>query len=109
MLNLPATLKAAAFRDGVAISPVAAQRFDSLSVRHRSSQELTLCSDKVGLNLEGQWPVDGPRPTFMVDIMNPCWIDQGVDLTGISSLQVSVGRVGRGASPPIRGLIPCAC
>jgi hexosaminidase len=92
-LPLPTTLKAAAFRDGVAISPVAAQSFDALSVRHRSSQELTLCSDKVGLNLEGQWPVDGPRPVFMVDIMNPCWIDQGVDLTGIRTLQVSVGRV----------------
>src|SRR6202020_798594 len=29
----------------------------------------------------------------MVDIMNPCWIDQGVDLTGTRTLQVSVGRV----------------
>jgi hexosaminidase len=92
-VGLPTILKAAAFRDGVAISPVATQSFDALSVRHRSSQELTLCSDKVGLNLEGQWPVDGPRPVFMVDIMNPCWIDQGVDLTGIRTLQVSVGRV----------------
>ena len=92
-LSLPTTLKAAAFRDGQVISPVAQQTFEALSVRHRASQELKLCSDKVGLNLEGQWPVDGPRPVFMVDIMNPCWIDQGVDLTGIGSLQVSVGRV----------------
>jgi hexosaminidase len=92
-LALPATLKAAAFLNGAAISPVAEQSFDTLSVRHRSSQDLTLCSDKVGLNLEGQWPVDGPRPVFMVDIMNPCWIYQGADLTGVRTLQVSVGRV----------------
>ena len=92
-LSLPVTLKAAAFRDGVAISPVAARSFDALSLRRRSSQQLTLCSDKVGLNLEGQWPIDGPRPVFMIDIMNPCWIDPGVDLTGVRSLQVSVGRV----------------
>jgi hexosaminidase len=92
-LALPATLKAAAFRNGLAISPVTAQSFDTLSVRHRSSQELTLCSDKVGLNLEGQWPIDGPRPVFMVDIMNPCWIYQGAVLTGVRRLQVSVGRV----------------
>lgn len=92
-LPLPTTLKAVAFRDGVAISPVAAQTFDALSVRHRSSQELSLCTDKVGLNLEGQWPVDGPRPVFMVDIMNPCWIYHGADLTGVRTIQVSVGRV----------------
>ena len=29
---------------------------------------------KVALNLEDRRPVDGPRPVFMVDIMNPCWI-----------------------------------
>ena len=29
----------------------------------------------------------------MVDIMDPCWIYQAADLTGIASLQVSVGRV----------------
>jgi hexosaminidase len=93
MLNLPATLKAAAFRDGQAISPVAEHRFDALGVRHRTSQELKLCTDKVGLNFEADGPIDGPRPVFLVDIMNPCWIDPAVDLTGIDTLQVSVGRV----------------
>ncbi len=92
-LPLPSTLKAAAFRDGHAISPIAERRFNELSVRHRVSQELKLCSDKVGLNLEADAPIDGPRPVFMVDIMNPCWIYQGADLTGPTSLQVSVGRI----------------
>jgi hexosaminidase len=92
-LALPATLKAAAFRDGHPISPIAERRFDALSVRHRTSQELKLCSDKVGLNLEADAPIDGPRPVFMVDIMDPCWIYQAADLTGIASVQVSVGRV----------------
>ena len=49
--------------------------------------DLTLRSDKVGLNLEGQWPVHGPRPVFMVDIINPCWIYQGADLTGSRTLR----------------------
>ncbi|HEX4198003.1 MAG TPA: family 20 glycosylhydrolase [Caulobacteraceae bacterium] len=92
-LALPTTLKAAAFRDAEAISPIAERRFDPLSVRHRVSQDLALCTDKVGLNLEADWPIDGPRPIFLVDIMNPCWMYKAADLTGITALQVAVGRI----------------
>jgi hexosaminidase len=92
-LALPTRLAAAAFRDGQMISPVALRQFDDLSVRHHVSQELKLCSDKVALNLEADAPLSGPRPVYLVDIMQPCWIYAGADLTGIASLQVGVGRI----------------
>jgi len=92
-LPLPAHLKAVAFLDGRAISPVADKTIDALSVRRLTSQQLTSCSNNLGLNLEDDGPINGPRAVFLVDILNPCWIYPKAELTGISSLSVSVGQV----------------
>jgi hexosaminidase len=92
-LSLPVALKAQAFDDGRAISPLVERRFDAWSVRRRASQDLRLCSNAVALNLEAAAPASGPRPVFLVDIMNPCWILPAADLRGVDRLEVSVGRV----------------
>jgi hexosaminidase len=61
--------------------------------RSRASQELTLCTSKVALNLEDDAPVNGPRARFLVDIMNPCWIWPAADLTGVNRIEAAVGQL----------------
>jgi hexosaminidase len=59
----------------------------------RRSQELKLCADKLALSLEDDAPLRGDRAIFLVDIIQPCWIYQGADLTRALSLIASVGQV----------------
>jgi hexosaminidase len=59
----------------------------------RRSQELKPCADKLALSLEDDAPLRGDRAIFLVDIMQPCWIYQGADLTRALSLIASVGQV----------------
>ena len=93
VLPLPTRLKTAAFKDGKAISAISDETLDAASVRHHTSQQLHLCSFKLALNLEDDGPIDGPRASFLIDILDPCWIYPKADLTGISGLSVSVGQV----------------
>ncbi|HEY2659493.1 MAG TPA: family 20 glycosylhydrolase [Caulobacteraceae bacterium] len=92
-LSLPTTLKAAAFEQDRQVSPLASERLDALTVRHRTSQQLKSCSGKLVLNLEDDGPVKGPRVRFLVDVMDPCWIYASADLDGVTKLSVSVGQV----------------
>ena len=57
------------------------------------SQDLKTCSDKLGLNLEDDAPLAGPRAVFLVDIMDPCWIFPQSDLTQAASITAAVGQV----------------
>jgi hexosaminidase len=59
-------------------------------VRH--SQQLELCSDKLVLNLEDDAPVRGSRARFLVDIMNPCWLWRGVNLSRGGMFVADVGQ-----------------
>ena len=93
VLPLATPLKAAAFVDGKAISPVTQVAADAEAARRRPSQQLRLCAGKLPLDLEDDAPFDGPRAVFLIDIMDPCWIYPQADLTGVSSLTVSVGQV----------------
>jgi len=58
----------------------------------RRSQELKTCSDRLVLNLEDDAPVAGNRAVFLVDVMEPCWIFEGADLTRITSIAATVGQ-----------------
>jgi hexosaminidase len=59
----------------------------------RDSHELKLCSNAITLSIEGPAPVRGPRPVFLHDVMNPCWIYEKADLAGISAIEVSAGSL----------------
>ena len=59
----------------------------------RMSQQLELCTDIIGLNLEDDAPIAGPRSVFLVDIENPCWIARAVDLDHVHSIVAAVGQV----------------
>ncbi len=65
----------------------------SLSEFTRSSHELDLCSNKLVLSLEDDAPVRGERATFLVDVMQPCWMWRSVDLSRVAAIEVEVGQV----------------
>ena len=59
----------------------------------RRSYQLKLCTEGLALSLIDDWPLDGDRPVFLVDIMNPCWTYQSADLSGGKTIEVAVGQV----------------
>ncbi len=73
-------IRAATFLGSEQVSRIFSAHLDSHSVARRTSHQLELCSDGVGLLLEPSAGVDPDAP-FAVDIMNPCWIYRGADLT----------------------------
>jgi hexosaminidase len=91
--DLPGRLSAATFDGERRVSPLLQTSLTALSVRRKASQELAGCTNKVTLNLEGSSGPSGPRPVYLVDVMNPCWIWLAADLTGVGALAVGVGRL----------------
>jgi hexosaminidase len=73
-----------------AFTPPVARQPDPL---RRSSYQLQTCSKEVLLSLEDDAPLAGGRATFMLDIMNPCWIWQGADLDRVSAVAAAVGQL----------------
>jgi hexosaminidase len=60
---------------------------------HRTSHQLTPCSEKILLSLEDDAPLQGERAVFLVDIMNPCWIYRAADLAKVTAIAAAVGQV----------------
>jgi len=59
----------------------------------RSSRQLQSCTKEILLSLEDDAPLVGDREAFLVDIMNPCWIYQGADLSHVTTIEAAVGQV----------------
>jgi hexosaminidase len=58
-----------------------------------TSRELELCNNAIVLALEDDAPLEGHRESFLVDIMNPCWILKDVDVSVAESVAASVGQL----------------
>lgn len=59
----------------------------------RYDHQMKLCSEGLVLSLIDDAPLQGERPAFMMDIMNPCWIYQAADLSGGKRIEAAVGQV----------------
>ena len=70
-----------AFIGSAQVSRAGISRADQQMAARRTSHELDLCSDGVGLLLEPRHARGADETALAVDIMNPCWIYRGVDLT----------------------------
>lgn len=92
VLEGPSVIKAATFLGEWAIARAAA-RADADALLSRRSQELAPCTGKLVLNLEDDAPYEGQRAIFLIDIMNPCWRFENVDLTGVTAIEAQVGQV----------------
>lgn len=90
---LPTTLTATAFAGGQALAQPRNQVVDEASLMRRDSTTLELCTDSNGSRQEAALPVDGPRHTHFVDIMNTCWRWKGADLTGVRHIAIEVDRL----------------
>jgi hexosaminidase len=81
-----AQLHAAAFVHSSRASRTVVPDLGAERARRRDSHELEQCSDGVGLLLEPA----GATQALALDIMNPCWIDRGVDLSDAPRLLAAV-------------------
>jgi hexosaminidase len=79
-LTLPVgtELRAAAFVGAEQASRTQVERLDARAALRRDSHHLELCSNSIGLLLPAGAAANAP---LAVDIMNPCWIDRGIDLS----------------------------
>ncbi|HEY4940412.1 MAG TPA: family 20 glycosylhydrolase [Rhizomicrobium sp.] len=59
----------------------------------RDSHQMKLCSNAISLSIEGPAPLHGKRPVFLHDVMNPCWIFERANLTGVSKITASAGSL----------------
>jgi hexosaminidase len=91
-ITAPLRLRAATFVGEAAVSPALDRRIDPAGPERRMSQELTLCTSKVALNLDGQNAAQRGQP-YLVDVMNPCWIWPQADLGRLGELRVAVTRL----------------
>ncbi len=86
-LTLPqgTEVRAASFVDGERASRIWVKQLDASTARRRDSHDLESCGEGIGLLLEPTIDpgaaADTGRSPLAVDIMNPCWIERGVDLS----------------------------
>jgi hexosaminidase len=59
----------------------------------REDRELELCQESVVLALEDDAPINGERASFLLDILNPCWIWRGANLESVKAISASVGQL----------------
>lgn len=62
-------------------------------VVHLEDRELDLCSNAIVLALEDDAPLDGERNSYLLDIMDPCWIARDVELRVGLMVRASVGQL----------------
>jgi len=86
-------LRARTFVDGRALGRIRDLSVNPDSLLTRTGHQLKACSDKLTLLLEDDAPATGDRAVFHVDIMNPCWIWEGADLTKGAILTARIGQV----------------
>jgi hexosaminidase len=89
MLPPDVEIRAAAFAGPARVSRTWAQRLDAQTVSRRDSHDLEQCSDGVGLLLEPHGGAAANAP-LALDIMNPCWVERGVDLSAGPALVAAV-------------------
>jgi len=78
-LSAGTEIRAATFLGAEQVSRTWSTQLTAVSAVRRSSNQLAPCGNAVGLLLE---PADGAaRAPLAVDIMNPCWIYRGADLS----------------------------
>jgi hexosaminidase len=93
-LKIPSQLKARTFSaEGQDVSALFSKSYNDRSILTRKSQELKTCSTNELMNIEDDAPLSGQRAVFLLDIRNPCWMETAVDLSQISQVQATVGRI----------------
>jgi hexosaminidase len=91
-LTPPLLLTAATYAaDGTLLAAPRMRSIDAETLASRNSDELSTCSNKLVLRIEGPRPLAGPRPVYRVDIMDTCWRWPAASLDGVRHLAVRIG------------------
>ncbi|MDE2182931.1 MAG: family 20 glycosylhydrolase [Alphaproteobacteria bacterium] len=85
-VGLPARISAAAFSDDRALTTPTIQMIDAASILRRDSHQMRQCTDDLPLSLQVG------SDTVMVNVMNPCWVYRGLDLTSIAGFDAAVAQ-----------------
>jgi hexosaminidase len=88
-----AEIRAATFLGSQQASRTWSSRLDAHTGTRRTSHELELCSNGVGLLLEAGGAGSSDHPLLALDIMNPCWIYRDVDLGKGAQLLAAVAAL----------------
>lgn len=95
-LDLPkgVTVKARTFLDGQALGRERVWTIAPALLNTRLSAQLKLCSEKVPLTMIDDAPQAFERRAMMfVDILNPCWILEGADLTKGAIVSIRASQI----------------
>ncbi|MBO9559070.1 MAG: family 20 glycosylhydrolase [Caulobacter sp.] len=87
------TVRARTFQGDAALGRVRDYPVSLPAAETRNSHQLEICGNGINLSLEDDAPVSGPRAVFAVDLMNPCWVWKGADLSADLKLTARVGQV----------------
>ena len=94
---LGATVKARTYLNGAPLTAINSRVLSEQALETRDSRELALCQNKLSLVLEDDGPIGTTditvRRPIVTDIMAPCWMWKGADLSNIAGLQVKVGQL----------------
>lgn len=82
---LPATITAMAFQHGEPLAAASQETITAASLLKRNSYTLEQCSKEILLAQKGK-----SGAIVMVNIMNPCWIYRGLDLSSLKGFDISV-------------------
>jgi hexosaminidase len=92
-LKPPAELNAASFAGEAMLAAPRRYSLAPAGLKRKTSQDLKLCTEALPLALEIDADASETRPVVQLDLMNPCWIWPGIDLTAGQSLRAAVGPV----------------
>uniref|UniRef100_B0T4D0 beta-N-acetylhexosaminidase n=1 Tax=Caulobacter sp. (strain K31) TaxID=366602 RepID=B0T4D0_CAUSK len=87
------TLRVRTFLEDDALGRIRDYPISLAAARTRNSHQLETCGNGINLSLEDDAPVTGPRAVFAVDLMNPCWVWKGADLSSVLKLTARIGQV----------------
>ncbi|WP_243410585.1 family 20 glycosylhydrolase [Caulobacter radicis] len=94
-LKAGTVLKARSFLDGQPLGRTRAWTATQWSAETRVSRQLELCGNAIPLLFEDDAPEsgrDGERAIFATDVMQPCWVWKGADLSKGLKLTARVGQ-----------------
>ena len=88
-------MRAGVFQGRESLAGIVSRGLDIHALERRTSHQLQPCTRKLLLSLEDDAPVNTgePRAVFSIDVLNPCWMFTGVDLTHVTGIQAAVGQV----------------
>ena len=86
-------LRAATFLSNTEASRVLRRAIDAHSGVRRSSLELEVCANAVGLLLEPRAAAGSTARPIAIDIMHPCWMERGIDLSHAPRISAGVAAL----------------